>query len=173
MQQAVYFAQYEEDGKLAGLYNSVRHRNIPSNTIRITASQHSLISKYPEDFAVDTKTRELKRVKNSAALEDLGAALERTRFEYEAMVAAGVEHDGVYYCADDAASATITQCLAISAYDDKHPFMIPAVSGGVKMVEVDLDTLVAVAKLVNSLRAKAKAHLLDINAQTSALLQGS
>lgn len=150
-----YFAAYNDEGKIIGLYNTAHHKQeqIPQQVIKISNTQHLQIVARPNDFTVV-----------EGRLYDSGAsALPENAFSGAIMPtikqpkhAAGFMYKDVCYAADDISSAHVTQCLVLSGLDNKHKFKVKTFNklGEVEWKEVVFDDLKVIAAGINKLRSE-------------------
>lgn len=150
-----YYAAYDDEGKLTGLYNSEDHKpnQIPPRRIDVTFTRYLEIVARPNDFQVV-----------NGKLRDSGiSALPENAFSGAAMPAvkpakysSGFMYKGICYWADEASSDHVTQCLAIMSHDKEFkPKLKATVNGEIKLVDVNVKDLLAIAKGINELRLES------------------
>jgi hypothetical protein len=151
-----YFAAYNSNGTLAGLYNSLEHKAIPKNSVEITSAEREEIVRTPGAFSVVNHKLKKDVVWFGAISSDSAA-----RNQYKSRINKGIPHNGVIYSASTEASAHITQCLVLIQLDPTFVpelFVLNTVSGHY-FVAVDKDTLITVARQVNKIRLGAAIDL--------------
>ena len=171
--QTKYWAHYDaHSGNILGLYNSKVHgiNSIPGPSIVITVGQRNLITQRPSTFLVVNGVLEDTGAKVNSGPSDLTELESSVKNDYVKAIGAGVELDGLYYFADDEASAHITQCLALAAHDQSQFKLKARDKNETRYVDVNVKQLVKVAKAVNELRTKAKKEQLDENASVRTLV---
>ena len=155
-----HFAHYDaETGAILGLYNSRRHPIIPNPSVSITEQQRTQIVKRPTEYSVNVEREELEHRPRVIRAPSEGFVAQR---EYEERIGSGVQVNDTFYCADDEASAHLTQCLALHLAGVQDEFQVKCVEEGqIVMVSVGDETLKEVASAVNQVRADAKSELLS------------
>jgi len=137
----VHYAHYEPStGKVEGLYNSLRHSEIPEPVIEITEDLRNAVVRTPFAFQVDLEHKQLTRVPVEVSEE---------RPTPVNPLDAGVFHNDVYFVADKEAQLYLMECLSVASFEPKTVFKALAYKDGKPLsVDVKKDDLLTVMKKI-------------------------
>lgn len=138
----VLFAHYDPTTrKIEGLYNSLRHDNIPEPKVEISESLRDSIVRNPTKYIVDSDKQQVVEQK----LPDVSEARpENDKLEK------GIPHNGVCFAVDLKSRAHLLECLTLTTFDPKAKFKVLAYSEGKPVTrKIGRDDLLFIMKKLN------------------------
>lgn len=120
-----FFARYNENHKIVGLYNTFTHDEIPEPNVQITKALRDKIALCPSKYSIDPVRLEVVE-KPAVVQTDTGQEQPR--------VSCGVQYKGKYFATDSTSLLYLLQCAAIATARRRDEFKVPSYKNDKKIM---------------------------------------